>query len=405
MGETIDPLPTRAEIETPPGVGGLTARLLANPMLADLAARAGASFAARSGGPWRFGNTVLVASHSQIREVLSRDLDFCIAPINARRINEVNGPFVLGMDRGAVLADERGALYRALAAVDLSSLHDRITQAAAAKLADVEQIDVVAAYARPIAAHTASWLFGIPLTDELLFQDVARAIFAHTFLNLSDDKAVKARALKASSLMKAWLQEEIERRKSAKTHQNDMMDALLSDPNGLDSAGVRRTLGGMFVGSIDTTATTVAKIVFVLGHNKALASAVTADVNDAGRLRGWCWEALRRWPHNPILLRQASADTSLGDVVIHAGDRIVAWTQAAMQDAAAFPAPRRLRPDRPMSAYLHFGDALHACAGRSVNAFQIPLLVGAIMRRGIQSVGKVAWSGPFPNHLTIKLAR
>jgi hypothetical protein len=59
----------------------------------------------------------------------------------------------------------------------------------------------------------------------------------------------------------------------------------------------------------------------------------------------------------------------------------------------------------PAAAYLHFGGGLHPCAGRVVNAFQIPLLVGALVRRGIKSVGSVEWAGPFPDHVTVEFER
>jgi cytochrome P450 len=204
--------------------------------------------------------------------------------------------------------------------------------------------------------------------------------------------------------MKTWLLDEIARRVASGELGDDMMGALLRDAS-LDHDGVRRTLGGMFVGSIDTTATAVAKIVVTIGSDGQLGSAVAADIDNLDRVRGWCWEALRRWPHNPILLREAVEATTLGEFPINAGDRMVAWTQAAMQDASAFPSPRRLRPDRPMEAYLHFGDALHACAGRAINGFQIPLLVMSLIRRGIRSVGKVTWAGPFPDQLPVEFAR
>ncbi len=61
-----------------------------------------------------------------------------------------------------------------------------------------------------------------------------------------------------------------------------------------------------------------------------------------------------------------------------------------MQDPSVFVDPDRLRSDRPIGDYLHFGGALHACAGRMVNGFQLPVLVAALIRRGIKSVGKVA---------------
>jgi cytochrome P450 len=161
----------------------------------------------------------------------------------------------------------------------------------------------------------------------------------------------------------------------------------------------------MLVGSIDTTASSVAKIAAVIGRDKELAARVAADAGDEARLAGWCREALRRWPHNPIVLRQAVASTRLGNCDIKANDQIFVWTQAAMLDPSAFPNPQELRPDRPAGAYLHFGGGLHPCAGRVVNAFQIPLLVGALVRRGIKSVGSVEWAGPFPDHVAVEFER
>jgi cytochrome P450 len=204
--------------------------------------------------------------------------------------------------------------------------------------------------------------------------------------------------------MRDWLATEIARRRSTGDLGADMMGALLRDKL-LDDDGVRRTLGGMLVGSIDTTATCVAKIMVVLGKDRSLADRIAADANDETRLKGWCAEALRRWPHNPILLRRAVMNTRLADVDIQEGDDVIAWTQAAMLDAEAFPDPQQLRPDRPPAAYLHFGGGLHPCAGRAVNAFQIPLLVGALVRRGMKSAGAVQWAGPFPDHLTMQFER
>jgi cytochrome P450 len=104
-------------------------------------------------------------------------------------------------------------------------------------------------------------------------------------------------------------------------------------------------------------------------------------------------------------LRQAVAPTTLNGLEIKAGDRVVAWTQAAMLDPSAFPDPRRMRPDRPMGNYLHFGGALHVCAGRSVNGYQIPTLVGVLLKRGISSSGKIKWAGPFPDKLMVVFDR
>jgi cytochrome P450 len=392
-------------VATPPGSSGFLGSVLSGPTVPALLARLGARVAAWWGDPIRFGTTVIVARHTNVMEVLQRDLDFLIAPVNEKRIVEVNGPFILGMDRHTALVRERSALYQSLAKVDFDSIRRAVLDEADKRVASAgEEIDVVDSYARPIAAHTATALFGIRGSDERMFMDVARAIFGHVFLNVSGDEAVRQRALNAAVLMEGWFNEEIGRRRSSSDLGTDMMGALMKAQT-LDDDGVRRTLGGMLVGSIDTTATAVAKIVAQITTDAALAKRVAADVDDEARLAGWCREALRRWPHNPFLLRQAAVGTTLADVEIRQGDRILAWTQAAMLDAEVFPDPQHLRPDRPVAAYLHFGGGLHPCAGRAVNAFQIPSLVGALVRRGIKSIGTMEWAGPFPAHLPLRFAR
>ena len=394
--------------------------LLLNQWFPALLARVGAWLSDLTGRPFRFRSTVLVVRHSHVLELLSRDLEFQIAPVNASRIAAVNGAFILGMDRGEDLTRERGALYRALRAVDMDALRAGAEDRARLRVDAVSDgsIDVIGEYARPIAAETAMALFGVAGPDPRRFAEVARAIFAHTFLNLSDDKVIERRAVAAGVELRLWLRTEIARR-AALPHGaatggrrdlmgRDLMDGLMDarvTGAALDHDTVRRLLGGMLVGSVDTTASSVAKIVAVIARDRRLAADVAADVEDPDRLRGWCWEALRRWPHNPILLRRAAVSTQIGGTRVAVGDTIVAWTQAAMLDKSVFPGPSGLRPDRPREPYLHFGGGLHPCAGRAVNDFQIPLLVGLLVRRGIGSVKPIRWSGPFPDHLELRFER
>jgi cytochrome P450 len=358
-----------------------------------------------SPAPIRVGKRVIAVRHRDVVDVLARDLDFRIAPINAARIDEVNGPFILGMDRSDRNGIERHALYAALSEVNLPAILEKAADAADAFLAGApDSIDVVGGYARRVAGGTAVRLFGVTGPDEATFLEVARAIFAHTFLNVGGDKAIEARAVKASVLMRAWLTTEIARRRADGDLGDDLMGALMRRSE-LDDDAVRRTLGGMLVGAVDTTASSVAKIVVVLSGDKGLLAAARRDAGDPRRMLGWCFEALRRWPHNPVVLRQAAADTTLGGTAVPAGALVIAWTQAAMQDAGAFPEPEQLRPDRNAAAYLHFGGGLHPCAGRAINDVQIPMLVGKLLSRGIRSVGAVQWAGPFPDHLAVALER
>jgi cytochrome P450 len=393
-------------VATPPTRLSGLAKLLNNPNALALAARAFAIFSSWWQRPLRIGDKVFVGRHCDAVDVLSRDLEFRIGPINAAKIDAVNGPFILGMDRCATLIEERAALYRALSKVDLAQLRRQIADETTRRIsASGAQIDVVASYARPIASATAQAIFGITGSDETVFMDVARAIFAHVFLNLGNDKTVEERAKRAAPYLGGWLKNEIAARRASGELGQDLMGALLADPEIHDDDLVRRTLGGMLVGSIDTTATCVAKIIAIIGQDKALAAGIAADVDNFARLHGWCWEALRRWPHNPILLRSAAIETDIAGVGVHVNDRVFIYTQAAMLDTAVFPDPQVLNPARPTKPYLHFGGGLHPCAGRDINAFQIPLLVGALVRRGIKSVGTIGWAGPFPDRLVVTFNR
>jgi cytochrome P450 len=379
--------------------------LVGGRVLPDLAARVGARLALWYGKPFRFLRWVIAARHAHAVELLGRDLDFGIAPINAVKIGEVNaGPFILGMDRGTKLEVERRALYEALAAIDLDRLQRETEADIETVLADVPAggaLDVVGGYARPIAARTARRLFGLHAPSERMLTEVSRSVFNHTFINPTNKGAIRARGIRAGEHMKRWIEAEIGRRDPAAPGE-DMIGRLLAQGL-LDRDAVRRTIGGTFVGSIDTTATVVAKLVKLVAGDPDLALAMRRDVDDLHRLYGWCLDALRLWPHNPAILRGALADGVLAGIDVRSGDTTVAWTQAAMQDSTMFTDPRRVRPDRARSTYLHFGGGLHPCSGRPVNAFQIPLLVGGLLRRGLASAGRISWAGPFPNRLPVTL--
>ncbi len=385
------------ELLTPRSRGAV----LLGPTVSGLAARLGVRLLSR---PLRIGKTVIAARHADVSEILRRDLDFRIAPINGDRIAAVNGDFILGMDRSDQLVAERRALYSALTAVDIPAIVEQSAADAGSLLAKAAdgRIDAVGGYARIVAGRTAQRLFGVTGPDDAYFLAVARAIFAHTFLNLGGDKVVEARALKAAGLMGAWLETEILRRRRAGVTGDDLMGALMRQP-ALDDDGVRRNLGGMLVGSIDTTASSVAKILAVMARDGRLAQAAQRDAADPALTLGWCREALRRWPHNPLVMRRAAVDTDLNGVQVPAGSQMVAWTQAAMQDAQAFPAPKQMRADRPGGPYLHFGGGLHPCAGRSVSDLQIPMLVSRLLIRGMRSIGQIEWAGPFPDRLPVEL--
>jgi cytochrome P450 len=130
---------------------------------------------------------------------------------------------------------------------------------------------------------------------------------------------------------------------------------------------------------------------------------MAADVRDDRRFLGWCYELLRRRPHNPIVLRRTVAETRFGDKTLAPDTTVVAVTIAGMQDPGAFPRPAEAIPTRPLENYLHLGHGLHLCSGRNINAIQIPILVRELVRYGAKWQSKPQSRGPFPDEFIVGL--
>ena len=380
-------------------MGNIAGNLAGNPAVL----RFGAKIALRFLPRLAFGNTAVFSRWEDVQEILRRDLDFLIAPINGERIERVNGPFILGMDRSATHLQERKALYAALRQVDLLRIHALASKEADDLLNAVPvqgTIDVINGYARLVAARSAANLMGIHGPTEADPMRVVRTLFHECFLNLGDDLAVREKAVKAFPELKEWCEKEIAKRRKTDAPGDDMVGRLIASGE-LDDDGIRRTVSGMMVGAIDTTATCVAQIITVILQKPALLREVMKDLGNPERMSGWCWEALRFWPHNPIVQRQAANDTEIAGKKIKAGTRVICFTLAAMHDPGAFPYPEKADPQRPPENYLHFGGGLHPCAGRAVNGMQIPLLVERLLRRDPAIKEAVSFEGPFPNRLIL----
>lgn len=359
----------------------------------------------------RIGKNAFVSRHENVIDVLARDGDFLIGPINEKRIDGVMGPFILGMDGSRELQEQRTATYGALAAADSTIMSrivaeesDRLASAAAARFG---RIDVVNSYARPVAARAAVSLFGVAGPSEPELLSATRAVFHETFLNVTGDKQVQQRGRAAGADIAGWIGQEVARRRGVPSPQGDLIDALLAQVANrtLAPEQVPWITAGLLVGAIDTTATAVANILAELLSDAALRDIVMRDIDDPRRLHGWCWEALRRRPHNPLLMREAAADTLIAGKPINRKTRVWALTLAAMQDARVFPDPAVMRPDRPLDLYLHFGAGLHRCSGRQFNARHIPLLVGTLLRHGASNPHDLRFRGPFPDRLIVQLER
>ena len=364
----------------------------------------------------RLGKRVFIFRWQLVDEVLRRDSDFLISPVNATRINDVSGPFILGMDRSIERNRQRQAIYQAMTSINKEKLTNEIRAHCEEILRLAQQrssqnpINIVNDYARPIATDTAIRVFGVPGVPREALMNTLRPIFHETFLNLQNEKTIKLEGQRQGQILSKWIAEELKQRREAGQHRDDVLGVLivLQPDLGYDDDELISMIAGLMVGAVDTTATTVANIMMVLcekpsWYRRARIVATDYSESNNAELWGWCQEALRFHPHNPIVMRAAAHASRLGRRKIRKGDSVIAVTVAAMQDSAAFPHPATIIPTRNPCRYLHFGGGVHHCTGRMLNRIQVPELLRGLLVYGSNSLSKPVFDGPFPDQLLMGL--
>lgn len=371
------------------------------------------------------GRRVIITRHSDVSEVLARDEDFTVAEVNGAAMARMNGPFILGMDRSAQYYRERAIIERCAPPGDAERIR-AFVRSSAAGLVDAAtppgQIDVVGGLARLVAVRLVAEYFGTPGPHEATMLRWMRTIFHETFLNVGADQDVRRAGEASADEFHAYADDLISRRRTEVEAGQDTPDdfvtrlvRLQNDPETrLSDEGIRRNLGGVVVGAVETTSKATAQAVDeLLRRPAALASAQaaarTGDVETVGR---HVFEALRFNPINPVLARHCARPAVVAagtrrQRCIPAGRSIYAAILPAMFDPAVFDQAGRFRTDRPASAYLHFGAGLHTCFGRHVNVIQLPEVAAVLLRlenlrRAPGGDGKIVYDGPFPDRFLLQ---
>ena len=372
------------------------------------------------------GKAVVVSRHDDVCDVLERDQDFTIAEINAASMDRVNGPFVLGMDRSELYTRERAILQGCVHADDPDRIRSLVRKTAADLIAAAQprgRIDVVQDLARPAAIRLVASYFGVPGPDKPTMMRWMRALFHETFLNSGGDTTVRRAGELAAAEFHAYADELIgERRAQLEAGEPTPDDFLMRliraqvDPaTRLSDEGVRRNIGGVVVGAVETTSKAVAQAVDqLLRHSQALTGAQqAARESDLRVVAQYTFEALRFNPLTPALLRHAARHVVVGEGTSHercipAGRTVYVAVLPAMFDPEVFGDPHAFRHDRQPAADLNFGHGMHSCFGRYVNLVQIPELVAALLRceglrRSPGRDGRMVYDGPFPDRLLLDL--
>jgi cytochrome P450/glutathione S-transferase len=372
----------------------------------------------------RLRRLVLVTRHSQVLEVLARDSEFTIAEVNARRMELVNGPFVLGMDRSPQWERESDLLRRVVRPAD-AALVQGLVAGYAQELIDAVRaqgrIDVVGGLARLVEVRLVASYFGVPGPNEPTMLHWMRTLFDFAFL--SDRPSLQRSAEQSGIELRRHLEALVAERKATGANggggADDVLGRLLAlqeQEPWLDDDAVCRNMGGMVVGAVETTSKALVNVLDELFRRPAaLAGARDAALrHDRDEVARYVLEALRFNPHNPAVVRHSRTDTVLGsgtpyEAAVPGGRLVYAATLAAMFDPEGFENPASFRVDRPHDQYLHFGSGMHTCLGRWISQTQLPEIIAALLRLpGLRPprgrAGRIRYDGPFPDAWVLEFA-
>ncbi|MCY1082946.1 cytochrome P450 [Archangium lansingense] len=369
------------------------------------------------------GKRVLVTRAEDVNEVLKTDAVFSVTEIYAERMERTTGPFFLGMENTPQYQRESSISRQAVRREDLEQIRAMAREHAEQLIAVARptgRLDVVNGLTRPVALGVVDRFFGVSGPNPETMARWMRIIFWDIFLNLGNDADVTARARTASAELKTYMEGLIAQRKAglATEGRDDFLTRLLrmqeNEATRLDDDAVRRNVGGIIVGAVDTTSKALAQLINeLLERPEALGEAQSAArAGDMARVAAHAFEALRFDPHNPLLMRTCHEDYVLArgtdrEMRIPKGTLVIASTLSAMFDPEVLQEPDEFRVDRPPQGYMHFGRGLHTCYGERINHLVLPEVLGCLLRlrnlrRANGGEGRMKFEGPFPNRLVVE---
>jgi cytochrome P450 len=364
----------------------------------------------------------VVTWHKDVREVLDRPDIFGVTETYAAKMQATSGAFFLGMENTPQYQREVGLCRKALPAGVVERTRTLARALATALVEEARpagRMDTVGQLSRRIPIRIVNEIFGVASPDEEQFKGWMRSIFWELFVNLQGDPDITRRALAASALLRPHLEQLIAQGKATlgTSPRDDLLTNLLrmqADPDTrLDDDGVRRNVGGIIVGAVDTLskATTYALDELFRQPDGMAQAVAAARADDDKRLGAVVFEILRWKTHNPFVLRTCHQDFVLAEgsaraTKIPKGTTVVAATLSAMFDEDVIAAPEEFRTDRPPGAYLHFGAGQHTCFGERLNLVVVPAVLAPLLRlrdlrRAEGPAGEILHEGPFPDRLMV----
>src|SRR6185437_15322293 len=345
-----------------------------------------------------FVKIMTVNKNDLLVELLSRDEDFTVEEINAKKMSNQKGAFFLGMDKMNPQFDrERDFVRKATKKEDLDLIRNFVRTSADEITREAQQygrLDVANDLCFPVLVRLLDFYFGVPAPSEAKMRAWLRALFYDLFLNFTNNEVKHQKAVDASLARKEWILDLIKDRKQelkdGKTLDDNILNRLIlmqQEPANkwFDDDALQRNIGGLLTGIMETTnKATILVLDELFNRPSVLTGAIeTAQNRDMKKMYGYVSEALRFNPAQPGVIRYSETAQTIkgkGDKAykIPARTTFFALTAAAMFDPAAFPDPKTFNPERD-SVYMNYGFGLHECYGKYINAVTISEFTAAVL--------------------------
>lgn len=244
------------------------------------------------------------------------------------------------------------------------------------RIAELEQggrtADLVADFSVPVTSLVICELLGVPYGDRDFFQARTRALVSVDAD--PDDRTASHGALTEyfGRLLDAKRSDPGDDLLSRLVAKNDTEETL-------DHDELVKMANVLLVGGLETTANMIGLGVVGLLENPGQLDGLR---DDPTRWPAAVDELLRFFSiADQVTSRVATADFTIGDVVIRAGEGVIGLSASANHDSSVFDDPGVLDVSRDARHHLAFGKGIHLCIGQNLARLELEVALSTLFER------------------------
>ncbi|HEY1971746.1 MAG TPA: cytochrome P450 [Pseudonocardia sp.] len=253
--------------------------------------------------------------------------------------------------------------------------HDvrRIVTARIDGFIDAGRADLAAELAEPVPPITLARVLGLPESDWSHFMQLGQTICA------AGEREDLATAGAAVAELMGYLQGQIDQRRAH--GGDDMLTRIARMEVGGAPMSDQDVLGAAFFlveAGHETTVGGIGTMLLNLARHPEIKDQLIADPT---LIPAAVEEALRYDPPIQTIARTVAAETTLHDVTLHKGDRVVLCWGSANRDETVFEDADQLRITRERNNHLAFGSGVHHCLGAPLARMEMRVVLEEVLRR------------------------